>query len=289
MRLQDALDGFVRQLHADGRSRHTIMQYERHVLALGSWLAANGHDQDTASLTPDLIAQFIGTDGALSNRGGKKKASSTNTMRTSIRCFCRWLHQAAHVATDLARLLRQARCSPPPPRGLHADEQRRLLDAIKTANGAEAERDGMLIELLLGAGLRIGSAIALDIEDIDFAHQEVRLAATKNNRPTVAILPKSLTEKLRTFTGIRATGPLFLAAERRISIRHAQRRIACWLQKAGIAGRSAHSLRHAFATTLLAKTGDLRIVQTALNHSSIVATTVYAQADQRRLRSAIDA
>ena len=62
-----------------------------------------------------------------------------------------------------------------------------------------------------------------------------------------------------------------------------------WFEAAGIRGRSAHSLRHTFATGLLAKTGDLRLVQSALGHKSIISTTVYAQCDRGRLRAAVGA
>jgi integrase/recombinase XerC len=144
----------------------------------------------------------------------------------------------------------------------------------------------MMVELLLGTGVRIGSALALDVQDIDFAHGEISLRSTKNNRPTTAILPSALAKRLREFTGKR-TGPLFLAGDRRISMRHAQRRLAGWFATARIAGRSAHALRHSFATALLARTGDLRLVQAAMNHASIVSTTIYTQVDRKRLRAVV--
>ena len=82
---------------------------------------------------------------------------------------------------------------------------------------------------------------------------------------------------------------MFLARGRQISMRHAQRRLAEWLAKAGIAGKSAHSLRHSFATGLLARTGDLRLVQAAMNHASIVSTTIYVGVDRAKLRAAVGA
>ena len=102
-------------------------------------------------------------------------------------------------------------------------------------------------------------------------------------------MPKAVAKKLRRFVGDRASGPLFLAKGRRISTRHAQRRLAGWLFKAGISGRSAHSLRHSYAAGLLARTGDLRLVQAALNHASIVSTTIYTTVDRARLRRAVGA
>ena len=99
----------------------------------------------------------------------------------------------------------------------------------------------------------------------------------------------AVAEKLREFVGDRISGPVFLAGGRRISTRHAQRRLAEWFEKAEITGKSAHSLRHSFATGLLARTGDLRLVQAALNHCSIVSTTIYVGVDRAKLRAAVGA
>jgi len=288
MQLQAAHAAFQVQLVADGRSPHTRNQYARHIRALIAWLEQNRRPRTLRSLTPSVVAEFFASPAANdSARGGAKKPTSTNAMRTSIRCFCRWAHESGLIASNPARLLRRARCAAPPPKALHADEQERLLAVLAEAEGEAAARDRMLIELLLGSGIRIGSAIALDAEDLDLDHGEVSLRSTKGDRPTTAVLPKAVVDALRDYIGERRTGPLFLADDRRVSMRHAQRRIGQWLETAGIAGRSAHALRHSFATKLLEKTGDLRLVQTALNHASIVSTTVYADIRRERVRAAI--
>ena len=289
MHVQEALQAFLLQLEADGRSPHTIGQYRRHVTALATWLATTG-TTTVANLRPDVLAKFFAADVARNScRGGAKRAVSLNAMRTSIRCFARHLHDAGLVATNPARLLRRARCAPPPPKALHADEQKRLLDVLSAATDPEAERDRMLVELLLGCGLRIGSALAINVPDIDFPHGEIELRHTKNDRPTTVVMPAAVSAKLKAFVGFRTTGPLFMAGDRRICMRHAQRRLAGWFKAASINGRSAHALRHSYATDLLARTGDLRLVQQAMNHSSITSTTVYAQVDRARLRAVVGA
>ena len=265
MDLQAALQAFLRQLAADGRSPHTIGQYRRHGTALATWLATTGTSADVADLSPDVLARFFGSDAAKTScRGGAKKATSANAMRTSIRCFAAHLHQSGLVATNPARLLRRARCAPPPPRALHADEQQRLLDAFADGTGPETARDRMLVELLLGTGVRIGSALALDVGDLDFVHGEIQLRTTKNDRPTTAILPVGVAERLQAFLGERTNGPVFLAGSQRVSMRHMQRRLAGWLAKARVTGKSAHAFRHTFACRIYQQTGDLQITQAAL-------------------------
>ena len=83
----------------------------------------------------------------------------------------------------------------------------------------------MLVELLLATGIRIGSALALDVEDLDFGHGEMALRRAKNDRPATGIMPVAVAEKLRAFVGDRAAGPVFVARCRRISTRHCQRRL----------------------------------------------------------------
>lgn len=288
MQLQEALQAFLLQLEADGRSLHTIRQYRRHGLALANWLAMAGASTDVADLTPELLARFFASAAARNSvRGGSKKATSANAMRTSIRCLAAHLHDAGLVAANPARMLRRARCAPPPPRALHPDEQKRLLDVLANATGPEAERDRMLVELLLNTGIRIGSAIALDVEDLAFAHGEIALRATKNDRPTVVIMPEATATSLRRFLGNRTGGPVFLAGAERISTRHAQRRLTGWLAKAKVPGKSAHALRHTFATRIYSATGDLQLTQMALGHASIASTVIYAKLDMGRLRAAV--
>jgi integrase/recombinase XerC len=288
MHLQDALGQFQVQLAADGRSEHTRKQYQRHVVAFAGWLNRNGRDTDIANITPNTVAEFFGSaDARMSARGGTKRATSANAQRTSLRCFLRWAHESGLATSNAARLLRRARCAPPPPKPLRDDEQKRLLSVLAAATGPEAERDRMLVELLLGTGIRIGSAIALDIEDLDLVHGEITLRRTKNDRPTSVVVPAAIVERMQNYISDKRSGPVFMAGDHRVSVRHVQRRLAGWFKAAGITGRSAHSLRHTFATGLLAKTGDLRLVQAALCHASVVSTTIYAQVDRARLRSAV--
>ena len=107
----------------------------------------------------------------------------------------------------------------------------------------------------------------------------------KNDKTCTLLLPATLAKALRPFVAGR-TGPVFVAHGKRVSTRHAQRRIGQWFAAAGLQG-SAHRLRHAFACDLLARTGNLRVVQDALHHASVLSTTIYAQIDASRLRKAI--
>ncbi len=81
MQITDALDKFEVQLHANGRSPHTVRQYHRHVRSLARWLAEVGHGGDIADIGHEDLARFLGGDTAQRRPdGGKKKATTTNAL-----------------------------------------------------------------------------------------------------------------------------------------------------------------------------------------------------------------
>lgn len=292
MDLSDALGVFVLQLRADGRSPHTIRSYERHLGSLLDWLAKHGRSAALDEITPQVLAEFLVSDDArASGRGGLRSTSTVNAVRTSLRVVFGWLHDAGHTRINPARLIRRAICSPPPPKGLSDDQLDRLRSVLANATGVAAARDRAMVALMLGSGLRIGSTVALDAGDVDLANGVLTARCVKRDRvQRVYFGAEARAELQRLIAGLPGPGPLFRAPSgQRMAVRHACRRITDWLDRAGIHDASPHSLRHAFATRLLARTGDLFLVQRALGHRSIASTVVYLQIDERRLKDSIGA
>lgn len=283
MQIDEALDLFLVQLDADGRSSHTRAQYARHVRVLARW-----YDGPIERITHEDLAKFLVSPEARLRPDGKpKKPTAMNALRTSVRCFFSYLAASGTLPRDPARLVRRARCAPAPPRGLSEGDQRRLTDELARATDPEGRRDRALFTVMLGTGIRVGSAVALDVDDVDLERSELRLRTTKGDRPVVVFLPRAVLELLRSYLAGRPGGPLFPGRRgERISTRHVARRLSHWLRQAGVERRgSPHSLRHAFAERIIARTGDLLLTQAALGHASIMSTTVYARADGARLRA----
>ena len=290
MQILDALAKYLVQLEADGRSPHTIAQYRRHVRALARWAADVGHGGDIGEIGHEDLAQFL-CDPVATTRpdGGKKKATSTNALRTSLRCFFRFVHQADYASTNAARLIRRARCAPSPPRAVPQDDLDRLLAVLAEAEDPRARRDHALFLLITKTGIRVGSAVAIEVEDLDLDSGEVQIRSAKGDQPDVAFLGEEVVKVLRDFIGNRSSGPLFAANDdRRVSIRHVQRRFAQWLEKAGVKRRaSVHGLRHAFAERLYDLTGDLLLVRDALGHRTVKSTEVYSRVRRSAVRAAV--
>lgn len=287
MRLDHALGLYIQQLRADGRSDHTVQQYQRHVRLLDRWLDGQVPVED---ISHEVLARFLNSDAARNRPDGKsKRATSTNGLRSSLRTFHSYLHAAGITATNPARLIRRARCAPPPPRGLSREEQDRLLTVLDAAQGEAADRDRVLFGLMLATGIRVGSALALDVEDVDLDRGELLLRTTKGDRPFVVFVNDRVAALLRAHIGERTAGPLFFSRQAgRVSARQVGRRLVRWGRVAGIKGPTCpHGLRHSFATDLYRRTGDVLLVKEALGHRSIASTAVYARTEPGRLRAAL--
>jgi integrase len=181
-------------------------------------------------------------------------------------------------------------CAPPPPRAFTDEERDRLLTTLRRASGFEAERDYALVDLLLSTGIRLGSCVALDVEDVDLGARELRLRSTKGDRPERVFLAKGIAHHLRRWLGGRRSGALFTdRRRRRLSPRHVHRRFKAWLREAQITRpASPHSCRHSFACRILESSGgNLVVVQAALRHRSITSTMVYAKINEARVRAAL--
>ena len=119
MTIDDALARFLIQLEADGRSLHTVAQYQRHVRLFAHWWRDVGHSAAVGKITHEDVARFLsGPQARTRPDGRRKKAGSVNALRSSLRGFFSYLHRAGYIPTDPCRLVRRAICGTPPPRAL---------------------------------------------------------------------------------------------------------------------------------------------------------------------------
>ena len=274
MQIQEALDTFLIQLEADGRSIHTRKQYARHVRLFTNWAHEVGHSGAIDKFDEPFVAKFFVSDtGKNTARGAKRKATAANALRTSIRVFFGFCHDAGWTPKNAARLLRRAIAPPPAPRALSEAEEARFVAALEDAT----PRDHTLFTLMLKTGIRLSTALALNIEDIDIdGIMDIWMKGDQQERlefsPNVASI-------LTGFIGDRFSGP-FIRGQRgsRLGTRQAQRRFRVLADLAGLPKRvSPHALRHTFATRLYQKTSDILAVKNALMHRSIESTMVYVK------------
>ena len=279
MRLLSALDRYVTQLRADGRSIHTVGQYCRYIRCLDGWLRARRRSRDVRTITAETLAEFLTSPAARVRPDGKpKREVSVNALRSSLRAFFAYCQAAGYASRNAAQLVRRARCASPPPRALPEADCRRLLATLAAAKGPIARRDEIFVRLMLTTGIRLGSALAIETADVDLRHGELTLRRTKGDRPDRIAVPLGLRSVLKAFLATQAPGPLFVGSPgHSLSARQARRRFCHWVRLAGIRQpASPHSLRHSFATIMYRHNRDIAAVQQHLRHRSIQSTMIYA-------------
>jgi len=178
------------------------------------------------------------------------------------------------------------------PRTLSPSEAERLIDAA-AGSSPRALRDRALVELLYGAGLRVGEAVGLGKTDVDLERRIVR-ATGKGSKERIVPVGRPAAEALRRYLARgrphldrRHRPELFLNAKggglTRAGVFLILRRLA---QKAGLEPERVHPhlLRHSFATHLLEGGADLRSVQEMLGHADLSTTELYTHVSDRRRR-----
>jgi integrase/recombinase XerD len=175
---------------------------------------------------------------------------------------------------------------------------RNLYDRITTSPRAmlRKQQDIAIVELLFNTGLRVGEVAQLAKEQIDFESDSIRVAGKGARERLAPIVCGELRTALRDYDLTRQTSHptsfRFFAnhrSGRRLSedaIRRIVRRLA---RNAGIGRVTPHMFRHTFATMLLDRGVDLRVIQRLLGHSSIVTTTIYVQVSERSQRKVLTA
>lgn len=289
MRVEDVVNLFVEQQQADGRSPHTISQARRHGMLAARYFGERPIDE----ITHVEIARFLNSAMAVRTADGReKKATSSNALRSSVRCLFAYAHASGVASQNSARLVKRARTSPPPPRGLSDLDRERLVAELAKATTWAERRDRALFMTLLLGGLRIGSAVAARVDDLDLNEGTLRLTRMKGDAADTVFISPVLAEILREWTSqLPAGSHLFPAADGgEVGGRQAHRRLAQIARRAGITRVvSPHCLRHSFAMRVYGRTGDLLVTARALCHRSTAATAVYARADAARVRAAVGA
>jgi site-specific recombinase XerD len=238
-----------------------------------------------------LACFFVAPTVLVSQRGGAKRPTSMNALRSSLRAFFGYVHAAGWSNENPARLVRRARCGSPPPRGLSDQDRDRLLDTLTLAKGSEARRDHLLINLMLSTGIRLSAALGLTDRNVDLERSDLVVWNAKGARVERVVLGGAIVDHVVGYLAGRPPGPLFPGRDGQpMSRRHSVRQLAIWMRRAGCRGEaSPHTLRHSFAQDLYRRTGDVLLVQQALGHRSILSTLVYARADERKLREVLSA
>jgi integrase/recombinase XerC len=292
---EEAIAGFDRHLLAErNASEHTRRAYRSDLVQL----AAFAKKKTPAKLAADDVRDW------LASLHRTRTPASIGRKLASARAFCRWLVREGAIERDPTLGITGPKQRPRLPRPLSVDDCRALVEVDRAEakdpveGRAERLRDRALVELLYGAGLRVGEALALDVRDVDLLAREVRVLG-KGRKERIVPLPAAARRALgewleaRRRPGYQAE-PLFprLAkgrAPRRLDARSVRRLLGRRATRAGVADRvHPHRLRHSYATHLLDMGADLRSIQELLGHASLSTTQRYTAVSAQRLVEVYD-
>lgn len=220
-------------------------------------------------------------------------ASSATRARhlAAVRSFFRFLARRHGVDSTPLKLIATPRARRPVPRALNSTQACDVTEGVAELSDTAAmqARDTALFTLLYGCGLRIGEALALDVRDAPAAQPATLRVVGKGSKERIVPVLPAVLEALAGWLALhpdrRPCSPLFMGARgRRLNAGVAQRTLRAFRRLHGLPEHATpHSLRHSFATHLLAGGADLRSIQELLGHASLSTTQRYTAVDQARL------
>ena len=272
-----------------GLSRNTLEAYRSDLFQFGRFLEARGADAVTATAAD--VSDFL-THLAEGNGRAPSSPATIHRKAACLRSFYRHLRREDVRESDPTATLSGPRRGRKLPKVLNRGEVQKLLDQPR-GTAPTALRDRALLELMYACGLRASEAIGIEISDVDLELGVLR-ARGKGSKERVVPVGRAAVQAVRIYLergrpalvhgGIVAQlfvnfrgEPLTRQGLYKIVRRHAT--------SAGLADRmSPHTLRHTFATHLLAGGCDLRSVQEMLGHADVATTQLYTHLSSDRLK-----
>ncbi len=274
-------------------STHTVRAYLGDLDSFVEHLANNGVTEiDEINL--QLIRSWLATQQV---RGGARTTLSRRAV--SIRLFTKWAAKRGYLATDIGATLATPKPHRTLPGVLTQSDAATAMDSMAT-RAAEFDtptsiRDVAIVELLYATGARVSEVCGLDLEDLDFHRNTIRVLGKGNKErmipmgaPAVKALNTYINDARPQLANDKSARALFLGARGKRIDQRAVRTIVYEALSAleGVERMGPHTLRHSAATHLLEGGADLRTVQEILGHSSLATTQIYTHVSTDRLRQA---
>ena len=255
---------------------------------------ANNGANEIADISLPLIRSWLATQQV---RGGARTTLSRRAV--SIRLFTKWATKRGYMATDVGATLATPKPHRTLPGVLTQGDAVTALDSMAT-RAAEFDtptsiRDVAIVELLYATGARVSEVCGLDLEDLDFHRNTIRVLGKGNKErmipmgaPAVKALNTYINDARPQLANDKSARALFLGARGKRIDQRAVRTIVYEALSAleGVERMGPHALRHSAATHLLEGGADLRTVQEILGHSSLATTQIYTHVSTDRLRQA---
>jgi tyrosine recombinase XerC len=270
--------------HEKNASPHTLAAYARDLRQVAAYLKERGVRWDKAG---NVVLR-----GYLAELHEKKRAKATIGRKlASLRSFYDFCLRKRWIAENPARILSRPRQDKRVPSFLSEGEAAELLDLPRSSEPLDL-RDKAILELFYATGIRVSELVGIEAGDIHFGERLVRVRG-KGKKERLVPFGSKAREALEDYRRIRPAlaesgdgGEAFFLNYRggRLTTRSVQRMVRKYIRRTAVARKiSPHSLRHSFASHLLGRGADLRVIQELLGHASLSTTQKYTHVDLKQL------
>jgi integrase/recombinase XerD len=273
-----------------GLSRNTLEAYRSDLLQFGEFL--DRRELTVMEVCHGDLAAFLSELAAGVDERPPVAAATLQRKTATLRSFYRHLRRENAIDHDPTADLRGPRKSQRLPRVLTREEVARLLSEPKGTEPG-ALRDRALLEVMYACGLRASEAIGLHADDVDLDEGMLR-ARGKGSKERLVPIGRQAVAALRAYeqrgrpalVGYKTEVRLFVNRRGGGLTRQGLYKIVQGHARgAGLEQKmSPHTLRHSFATHLLAGGCDLRSLQEMLGHADLATTQVYTHLSAERLK-----
>jgi len=265
-----------------GLSDNTIQAYRRDLLQFAAAVGGKSPGMLTRS---DIVEHLMNLrDEALTPTSVARKLAA-------IKVLCKYLLTEGKITKDPAAGIDSPRLLKSLPDLLSVEEVEQLLKGASGSRGGKKLRDRAMLELMYATGLRVSEVAGLKVSDLNAEAGFLRCIG-KGSKERLVPVGRTALEWVEKYLAKR---PSPGEVANRIFLNRFGKPISrqgIWMaikQAAKTAGIrktvKPHTLRHSFATHLLERGADLRVVQELLGHASIATTQIYTHVDRARLKA----
>jgi integrase/recombinase XerC len=284
------LDEFTMSLTALAPA--SVTAYRRDLDAFVEWAGRLGLEEPTA-VDRRVLRRYV---AFLTTRGYARRTIARHV--ASLRRYFDWLRRRGRIEVDPSARLSAPGHDGRLPRVLRRDEIEALLDGgppptDDPVEGAVAQRDRAVLEILYGSGLRVAEACGLRPVDIDLPRSRLTVWGKGSKQRTVPLSPPAV-DALRQWLDhgravlVDAETPDDVVFVNRRAHPLTPRDVRRILDRRAGGPAHPHALRHTFATHLLDGGADLRAVQELLGHADLATTQLYTHVSRERLRGVLE-
>jgi site-specific recombinase XerC len=284
--MREPIERFFRYLSIERNvSPHTLSAYQRDLGQCMRFLAKL-YETDVDSIDPDTITKshLRLWMGELSDANLKKTSIARKI--AAIRAFFRFTHKRGITQSNPAATLLTPKRERRLPKTIPMKGLNDMLDGTVDAQSRA------IMELFYGTGMRLSELVSLNIHDVDMQKKQVSVMG-KGAKQRIIPFGTQAELALASWLKDRAateTSALFLTSKgKRIYPKAVQRMVgAALLPVAEASQKSPHVLRHSFATHLLDRGADIRLIKELLGHANLAATQVYTHNSVEKLKHVYD-